>query len=395
MQKRKIKRAKTPGKYIIRRTLLAVLAMALVFSGGVVAAYTLLRNESVPVAAAAGVENVENVENVGQDAVTPVETPLTSRTETAQAVSAKKAEDDWRLLLVNAGNPLKENYEDSVTLEIVYRGDRDYKVDSRISSPLLKMMNEAKTNGVDLLICSAYRSKDYQQTLYNGRLQEQLKAGKTQEQARKAVLQYTAYPGTSEHQTGLAVDIVTPSYTALNEGFVKTFAFRWLNENAHLYGFVLRYPKDKVDVTGIAYEPWHYRYVGVEHAKVMKEKGYCLEEYVAELKTPGVNVQQLETEEESLAVREAVTAQGSQPAQSAAPASSSAVQERASQVMEPQSSPSSSSRAGSGSKAESSQSSSSSGSKVESSQSSSRSSVFPQASQSESSESQTQFIPKY
>ena len=88
-------------------------------------------------------------------------------------------------------------------------------------------------------------------------------------------------PGTSEHETGLAADIVTPSYQRLDAGYAGTKAAKWLLENAASYGFVLRYPEDKTEITGIDYEPWHYRYVGVEAAKEIMAQGLCLEEYAA------------------------------------------------------------------------------------------------------------------
>ena len=96
-----------------------------------------------------------------------------------------------------------------------------------------------------------------------------------------ATARLIAVPGTSEHETGLAADIVTPSYQRLDAGYAGTKAARWLLENAASYGFVLRYPEDKTEITGIDYEPWHYRYVGVEAAKEIMAQGLCLEEYAA------------------------------------------------------------------------------------------------------------------
>ena len=108
--------------------------------------------------------------------------------------------------------------------------------------------------------------------------------GYSQEEAEKEAARWVALPGTSEHNTGLALDIVYPGYYEdygdLNEGFEETAAFDWLINNCTDYGFVLRYPKDKQDITGITYEPWHYRYVGVENAKAMEAAGQCLEEYL-------------------------------------------------------------------------------------------------------------------
>jgi len=104
----------------------------------------------------------------------------------------------------------------------------------------------------------------------------------SQEDAYNLTKREIAIPGTSEHSTGLAVDIVVLSHQTLDEDFEKTEGFKWLSENAQKYGFILRYPKNKEEITGIKYEPWHYRYVGEENAKKINEQGICLEEYLAE-----------------------------------------------------------------------------------------------------------------
>ena len=104
--------------------------------------------------------------------------------------------------------------------------------------------------------------------------------GMSEEEAYAKTATETAIPGTSEHQTGLAADIVTPTYQMLDAGFADTPAGQWLSEHAAEYGFVLRYPQDKQEITGIIYESWHYRFVGKTHAKLMKESGLCLEEYL-------------------------------------------------------------------------------------------------------------------
>ena len=104
--------------------------------------------------------------------------------------------------------------------------------------------------------------------------------GYSDTQAYNNAKEWVAIPGTSEHHTGLALDIVTPTYQVLDYGFDTTEAFKWLYENCSKYGFILRYPKDKSDITKITYEPWHYRYVGVETAKYIMENNMCLEEYI-------------------------------------------------------------------------------------------------------------------
>ena len=181
---------------------------------------------------------------------------------------------DWNLILVNRRSPLPENF--TVELDVV----SDYKVDARIADPLKLMFAQAKADGISLVLTSAYRTVEYQTQLYNNALQNHISTGKTPEEATRLTEAYYAIPGHSEHHTGLAVDIVTADRRELTDGFDRTPAFKWLSENAHSYGFIMRYPPDKVEVTQIAYEPWHYRYVGADAATEIRDSGLCLEEYL-------------------------------------------------------------------------------------------------------------------
>lgn len=131
-----------------------------------------------------------------------------------------------------------------------------------------KLSQDAKQDNMMIFAISSYRSYDYQLNLYNTYVEAD---------GKKAADTYSARAGFSEHQTGLVVDIydgITP-YTS----FEETKEFKWMQENAHKYGFILRYPKDKVKITGYQYESWHYRYVGTKIAKIIKEKNLSLEEY--------------------------------------------------------------------------------------------------------------------
>lgn len=195
--------------------------------------------------------------------------------EPVQAVST----DDWRLLLVNSENPLPEGFEPP-ELDLV---DGTYQVDSRISDSIKRMFAEAKRDGIALMICSGYRPVDYQQKLFDKQVAQHISDGKSEEEAQVLAATAVARPGTSEHHTGLAVDIVEPEYQMLNDGFADTPAAKWLLENAYKYGFILRYPKDKSTITGVMFEPWHYRYVGEETALLLRERGLTLEEYWAML----------------------------------------------------------------------------------------------------------------
>ena len=126
---------------------------------------------------------------------------------------------------------------------------------------------------------SSYRTYSYQNTLYNNRVQRFINQGYNEADAKATAATIVAVPGSSEHHMGLAVDI-----NEVEEKFENTNAFKWLQENAADYGFIMRYPKDKQNITKIIYEPWHYRYVGVEHAKNMNQLDMCLEEYIEYIK---------------------------------------------------------------------------------------------------------------
>ncbi|MFR8309724.1 MAG: M15 family metallopeptidase [Negativibacillus sp.] len=186
-----------------------------------------------------------------------------------------KEKEEYYLLLANAENPLPQDW--SIQTEEVQNG---YEMDKRAAPAMREMIQAAKEGGVELMLCSAYRSVEKQQQLFDRSQQAYMAQGMSEEEAYAKTATETAIPGTSEHQTGLAADIVTPTYQMLDAGFADTPAGQWLSEHAAEYGFVLRYPQDKQEVTGIIYESWHYRFVGKTHAKLMKESGLCLEEYL-------------------------------------------------------------------------------------------------------------------
>lgn len=187
-------------------------------------------------------------------------------------------EEDWKLVLVNSTHFMEEGYVPELT-EI----ENGYYFDSRAVDALKEMLKAGRADGMDLWICSAYRTMEKQTSLYENKVQrlmseEGLSYDKAYDEAGKTV----AYPGTSEHQLGLAVDIVAKDYQHLNDRQAQTDEAKWLKEHCWEYGFILRYPVDKTEETGIIFEPWHYRYVGVEAAKEIMEQGICLEEYLKE-----------------------------------------------------------------------------------------------------------------
>lgn len=179
--------------------------------------------------------------------------------------------NDWRLTLANYENIIPENFE--IELANI---DEERQFDARAIQYLNQMMEDMRNDGItNIWIQSAYRSVKKQKELYNNSINKYLKQGKTQEEAEKLTLEYINKPGASDHNLGLAVD-----FNYVDESFEDLKGFEWLQQNAEKYGFVLRYPKDKEKITKIKYEPWHWRFVGQEHAKKMNELNMCLEEYV-------------------------------------------------------------------------------------------------------------------
>ena len=153
-------------------------------------------------------------------------------------------------------------------------------VDQRCYPDLQDMMDACRAAGNDPLICSSYRTWEKQEQLFQNKVDRPTAQGLSPEEARTEAAKSVAVPGTSEHQLGLAVDIVAADNQNLDQSQETTAVQRWLMEHCWEYGFILRYPEGKSDVTGIIYEPWHYRYVGKEAAKEIYDRGICLEEYL-------------------------------------------------------------------------------------------------------------------
>ena len=185
--------------------------------------------------------------------------------------------DDWRLILVNPWNFLPEDYE--LTLKQL---DNGHAVDERCYPDLQEMMDACRADGLSPMICSSYRTQEKQEYLYQNKINRLVAQGYSQEDAVAAAGTVVAVPGTSEHQLGLALDIVDVNNQNLDESQESTAVQQWLMAHSWEYGFILRYPNDKSEITGIIYEPWHYRYVGREAAEEIYSQGVCLEEYLGE-----------------------------------------------------------------------------------------------------------------
>lgn len=181
----------------------------------------------------------------------------------------------WNLILVNQWNLIPQDYE----VKVKYL-DNGHAVDERAYSDLQDMMDDCRAAGLSPVICSSYRSMEKQKELYSNKINEFVSYGYSRDEAEKKAGELVAVPGTSEHQLGLALDIVDISNQALNETQENTAVQKWLMNNSWKYGFILRYPTDKSEITGISYEPWHYRYVGKQAAKEIYDAQICLEEYL-------------------------------------------------------------------------------------------------------------------
>ena len=147
------------------------------------------------------------------------------------------------------------------------------------------MMDECRAAGLEPLICSSYRTYEKQEELFRKKVRALLEEGYSRDAADAEAARWVAPPGASEHETGLAVDIVDAGYQMLDRQQEGTPVQQWLMTHCAEYGFILRYPTDKSDLTGIGYESWHYRYVGAEAAEAMAEQGLCLEEYLSSVRS--------------------------------------------------------------------------------------------------------------
>lgn len=195
--------------------------------------------------------------------------------------AAEEIDNAWAMFLVNNQNPLPDNYDKKITVKKVYsNGDRDFEFDERAADYLIDMFAAAKKEGINLTVNSSYRTIEYQQYNFDRSVQQRVNNGMSYEEAVIDTEKEVAYPGKSEHNAGLSADIFSDEYVSFDDdGFKNTKAYAWLMENAADYGFILRYPEGKEAETGIIYEPWHYRFVGVYYAHKVQESGLCLEEY--------------------------------------------------------------------------------------------------------------------
>ena len=179
--------------------------------------------------------------------------------------------EDWRLVLVNRDHPLEEDFDGELT-ELRY----GQSVDSRIYPDLQAMFDEMRAAGLDPRVVQGYRTSEEQKERLDNKISEYMGYGKTREEAWQLAVQWEAEPGTSEHETGLCVDISSDS----GDNESANAVWEWMDENCSRFGFIKRYPNNKSSVTGVKGEPWHYRYVGPEAAQEITAGNTTLEEYL-------------------------------------------------------------------------------------------------------------------
>lgn len=264
-------------KYKFRRVLLIVLCGFLILAVGWFLGTASSNDSSKEPVVQQEINPVENIEPLGASA-------LDSKKESSKSEAVSAVENDpvilvedpdWNLVVINAITPQEE--EGQVTLE---RVSGKHRVDARVADPLKQMVAQARADGISLDLITAYQSFEDQEETWSLLLSVLLAEGYLPEEAEEMAGETLTKPGTNEYHTGLVVDILTPGYNAESLEFETSSAYRWLEEHAHEYGFILRYPKGKKQMTHMEFQPWHYRYVGTETASIIWENDYCLEEYL-------------------------------------------------------------------------------------------------------------------
>lgn len=248
------------------RRVLGLTALLCVAAGGI--SFAISRQTEIPSASAAS------------------ELPAPSEPEQTGPFTAAEAQTmlaDPRMVLVNHTNKMPDDYT-FTTKECGSATAINKTLQTEAADAFLSMQAAAAQDGVTIWMQSSYRSVAYQSDLYERKTNYFLGKGLSEEEARKQAATIVNPPGYSEHNCGLAADLNCPEYTVLDTGFENTEAFRWLCSHAEEYGFILRYPKESEAVTEITYEPWHWRYVGTENARLLNQSGLCFEDAIAALR---------------------------------------------------------------------------------------------------------------
>lgn len=264
------------------RRVAGLTVMLCVAAGGI--SFLLTRRAVVPSASAASAISMP-AQSIADPTVSSAENtaaPANALGLTADEARAMLA--DPLMVLVNHTSKMPDDYTFD-TKECGSATAVNKTLQTVACDAFLEMQKAAAADGVTVWMQSGYRSVKYQTSLYERKTKYYLDKGYDNATAKEKAAAVVNPPGYSEHNCGLAADLNSPEHTGLDEGFEKTAAFRWLCEHAGDYGFILRYPKDAEDKTEIIYEPWHWRYVGVENAAKINASGLCFEEYIETLQS--------------------------------------------------------------------------------------------------------------
>ena len=264
------------------RRVAGLTVMLCVAAGGV--SFLLTRRAVVPSASAASAISMP-AQSIADPTVSSAEnTAAPANTLGLTADEARAMLADPLMVLVNHTSKMPDDYTFD-TKECGSATAVNKTLQTVACDAFLSMQKAAAADGVTVWMQSGYRSVKYQTSLYERKTKYYLDKGYDNATAKEKAAAVVNPPGYSEHNCGLAADLNSPEHTGLDEGFEKTAAFRWLCEHAGDYGFILRYPKDAEDKTEIIYEPWHWRYVGVENAAKINASGLCFEEYIETLQS--------------------------------------------------------------------------------------------------------------
>ena len=264
------------------RRVAGLTVMLCVAAGGVT--FLLTHHAAIPSASAASAISMP-AQSIADSTVSSAENtaaPANALGLTADEARAMLA--DPLMVLVNHTSKMPDDYTFD-TKECGSATAVNKTLQTAACDAFLEMQKAAAADGVTVWMQSGYRSVKYQTSLYERKTKYYLDKGYDNATAKEKAAAVVNPPGYSEHNCGLAADLNSPEHTGLDEGFEKTAAFRWLCEHAGDYGFILRYPKDAEDKTEIIYEPWHWRYVGVENAAKINASGLCFEEYIETLQS--------------------------------------------------------------------------------------------------------------
>lgn len=243
-----------------------------------------------------GENNTESENGVKNNESVVTSADYTYKTDISAIANALDTVDKAYLVLANKTNIIGEDHipQGITAIDTQYTNGKSLSLAGNAAIAAEALVKEMRALGYDVFITSAYRSYDYQMNLFNSYINKEKEAHPdwSDKQIKELVLTYSAYPGTSEHQTGLCMDLMTKEMSGLwnfgsetpsnpyDKGFAETREYAWLLENAHKFGFILRYPENKTEITGYAYESWHYRFVGIDAATYMYENKLTLEEYL-------------------------------------------------------------------------------------------------------------------